>query len=139
MHTLQIFVSEVPGINSTQNNFPLIKFDTIEDKHTFIKKLVSIPRTHDVPGGYFVLNNPQQLPDSVRKHHMYPAPDRMRKQCWNNGTVSDSDSEDEYFPLMLDGCFPISDNLYILSQVFIDKNSRTTYGFSDYINSIVPR
>lgn len=136
--TLQIFVSEVPGINSTMNNFPLIEFDTPEDLREFVNKLTSIPRTHNIPGGYFVLNNPQHLPDSVRNRHMYPAPEReRRKQCWNDAdSDTDSDSEDEYYPLMLDGCFPINDNLHILRQVKIDNNSLVSYGFNDYINAL---
>lgn len=137
--SLQIFVSEVPGINSTMNNFPLIEFETVGDLHTFVKKLVSIPRTHDIPGGYFVLNNPQHLPDNVRNLHMYPAPERERerKQCWNNAdSDTESDSEDEYYPLMLDGCYPINQNLHILRQVKIDNNSRESYGFNDYVNAV---
>jgi hypothetical protein len=135
--TLQIFVSEVPGIQPTANNFPLIEFETPEDLHAFVKKLVSIPRTHNIPGGYFVLNNPQHLPDSVRNCHMYPAPEReRRKQCWNDAdSETDSDSEDEYYPLTLDGCFPINDNLHILRQVKIDNNSLVSYGFNDYVNA----
>ena len=96
MPTLQIFISEVPGIHSTRNNFPEIEFETLGDLHEFVKQLISSPRTHDIPGGYFVINNPQHLPDSVRNRHMYPAPDRERKQCWNNAdSDTDSDSEDE--------------------------------------------
>jgi hypothetical protein len=137
MTTLQIFVSEVKGIYSTRNNFPLIEFETLGDLHEFVKKLTSIPRTHDIPGGYFVINNPQHLPDNVRNRHMYPAPDRERKQCWNNtGSDTDSGSEDEYVPLMLDGCYPINKNLHILRQVKIKNNSLESYGFNDYVNAV---
>jgi hypothetical protein len=137
MPTLQIFVSEVPGIHSTRNNFPLIEFDTLESQYAFVKQLISIPRTHDIPGGYFVLNNPQHLPDNVRNRHMYPAPDRERKQCWNNAdSDTDSGSDDEYVPLMLDGCYPINQNLHILRQVKIDNNSLESYGFNDYVNAV---
>lgn len=134
MPTLQIFVSEVKGINSTMNNFPLIEFETLEDKYTFINKLVSIPRTHNIPGGYFVLNNPQQLPDNIRNRHMYPAPEPPSRSCGDN---SDEDSDDEYFPLMLDGCFPINQNLHILKQVKIDNNSISSYGFNDHVNAVI--
>ncbi len=134
--TLQIFVSEVKGIQPTNNNFPLIEFDSIEDKHTFINKLVSIPRTHNITGGYFVLNNPQHLPDSVRNRHMYPAPEREKMRGRDSDTESESDSDDDYYSLMLDGCFPINENLHILKQVKIDNNSSGSYGFNDYINAL---
>jgi hypothetical protein len=134
MPTLQIFVSEVKGIQPTSNNFPLIEFASDNDMHTFIKKLVSIPRTYNIPGGYFVLNNPQHLPDAVRKRHMYPAPDRERIHGRDSDT--DSGSEDEYYPLMLDGCYPINQNLHLLQQVKIDNNSLESYGFNDYVNAV---
>ena len=134
MTTLQIFVSEVKGIHSTRNNFPLIEFETLGDLHEFVKKLTSIPRTHNIPGGYFVINNPQHLPDNVRNRHMYPAPDRERIRGRDSDT--DSGSEDEYVPLMLDGCYPINKNLNILRQVKIKNNSLESYGFNDYVNAV---
>jgi hypothetical protein len=134
MTTLQIFVSEVKGIYSTRNNFPLIEFDKLGDLHEFVKKLTSIPRTHNIPGGYFVINNPQHLPDIVRNRHMYPAPDRERIRGRDSDT--DSGSEDEYVPLKLDGCYPINKNLHILRQVKINNNSLESYGFNDYVNAV---
>ena len=131
--TLQIFVSEVKGIYSTRNNFPLIEFETLGELHEFVKKLTSIPRTHDIPGGYFVINNPQHFPDIVRNRHMYPAPDRERIRGRDSDT--DSGSEHEYVPLMLDGCYPINKNLNILRQVKIKNNSLESYGFNDYVNA----
>lgn len=134
MPTLQIFISEVPGIHSTRNNFPEIEFETLGDLHEFVKQLISSPRTHDIPGGYFVINNPQHLPDNVRARHMYPAPDRERIRGRDSDT--DSGSEDEYVPLMLDGCYPINQNLHILRQVKIVNNSLESYGFNDYVNAV---
>jgi len=134
MTTLQIFVSEVKGIYTTRNNFPLIEFETLGDLHGFVKKLTSIPRTHNIPGGYFVINNPQHLPDIVRNRHMYPAPDRERIRGRDSDT--DSGSDDEYVPLMLDGCYPINKNLHILRQVKIKNNSLESYGFNDYVNAV---
>lgn len=135
MPTLQIFISEVKGIYSTRNNFPLIEFETLEDQHAFVRKLRSIPRTHNIPGGYFVLNNPQHLPDHIRIPHMYPAPDRPRSYV-DDDSDKDSGSDDEYVPLMLDGCYPINENLHILQQVKIDNNTRESYGFNDYVNAV---
>ena len=134
MPTLQIFVHELVGFTSTRNNFPLIEFDSNEDKYAFINKLVSTQRTHSIPGGFFIINNPQLLPDEVRKRHMYPAPDRPKSYI-DHYSDSDSGSDDEYVPLMLDGCFSVKDNLHVLKQAVIDNNSRESYGFKDYINA----
>ena len=136
MPTLQIFIHELVGFASTRNNFPLIEFETTEDLHVFIKKLVSTQRTYSIPGGFFIINNPQLLPDEVRKRHMYPAPDRPKNRIDYNSD-SDSDSDDEYVPLMLDGCFSVKDNLHVLRQAVIDNNSRESYGFKDYVNAAI--
>ena len=68
-NSLQIFVYATPGITS-DNNFPLLYFQTTEDKHRFISKLVSHPRG-DLLNEYFVINNPQLLPRGIREQHMY--------------------------------------------------------------------
>jgi hypothetical protein len=130
MIMLQIFIEGVEGIISTRNNFPLIEFDTNVDKYAWINKLKSVPRGTAIPGGHFAINNPQLLPDDVRKPHMYPAPERPTH---DSDTDPESDSDDEYMPLMLDGIYSINQNLSILKQVLIDNNSLEPYGFNDYI------
>ena len=134
MIMLQIFIEGVEGIISTRNNFPLIEFETNADKYAWINKLQSVPRGTAIPGGHFAINNPQLLPDDVRKPHMYPAPDRPRSYVDDHDTESESESDDEYVPLMLDGIYSINRNLYLLKQVLIDNNSLEPYGFNDYVN-----
>jgi hypothetical protein len=131
---LQIFIEGVEGIISTRNNFPIIEFETNVDKHAWINKLQSVPRGTTIPGGHFAINNPQLLPDDVRKRHMYPAPERPRSYVNDSDTDPESGSDDEYVPLMLDGVYPIKLNLRILKQVLIDNNSLEPYGFNDYVN-----
>jgi hypothetical protein len=134
MPSLQIFIHELAGFTSASNNFPFIQFEKTADLYEFVKKLVSTQRTHNIPGGFFIINNPQLLPDAVRKRHMYPAPDRPKNRIDYNSD-SDSGSDDEYVPLMLDGCFSIKDNLHVLKPAVIENNSVESYGFKDYVNA----
>ena len=68
-NSLQIFIYETQGITS-DNNYPLLYFQTVEDKHRFISKLVSHPHGN-LLNQYFVINNPQLLPREIREQHMY--------------------------------------------------------------------
>jgi len=67
----QIFIYKAFGITA-DNNFPLIGFESKQAFHDFVLSLVSVERkTIEEGEPYFVLNNPQLLPDSVRSKHQY--------------------------------------------------------------------
>ncbi len=66
MHTIQFFIYNTPGIDGS-NNFPLFCFHTRAEAYNFIGRLVSVPRDAQNESEYMVLNNPQHLPNNVRR------------------------------------------------------------------------
>ena len=92
------------------NNFPLLYFDTLKEKHEFVRNLKSIPRQQlDKP--YFVLNNPQLLPVEIRNLHVYEA----------------------HINNIRDGIFAIEDNIDLFQYCKIDNNTLEETGFAEYI------
>ena len=70
-YSIQLFIFKAwCVIIPHENNFPLIRFDTKDVGLDFIRSLKSMP-THSLNEPYFVINNPQLLPDDVRKPHMF--------------------------------------------------------------------
>jgi hypothetical protein len=112
MFSLQFFVYKTPGIDG-DNNFPLFYFRTKAEAHDFIRSLVSVPRDAQSNSEYMVLNNPQHLPDSVRKPHMY---------------ISDDPDFGE-----MDGHYKIHDNYALLYSAYIENNTKSDFGFRDYL------
>lgn len=118
----QFFVFKTVGINE-HNNFPCILFQSQEQAYEFIRKLKSIP-SDCVTNRYMVLNNPQLLPDELRKHHMFSG-DILYLEDGAN---------------LYDGKYPIDENMGLLKQCEIDNNTFEKYGFSECIrgNNIEP-
>lgn len=145
----QIFIYKAFGITS-DNNFPLIEFDSKQLYYDFISNLVSTNRkslVEDEP--YFVLNNPQLLPDSVRRKHQYtarvtqePTQDEQYMELVFGSNTCDysedcSDSSDDECDTYIDGCFRMKDNIELLIkyQSQIKNNTNMEYGFYDYISN----
>ena len=115
-HCLQIFVYKAM---EGDNNFPLLYFDTLGEKHEFVRNLKSIPRQRlDKP--HFVLNNPQLLPYDIRNLHVYEA------------HINTLDSPQQGVD-MRDGIFVIEDNIDIFQYCKIDNNTLEETGFAEYI------
>ena len=115
---IQFFIHNIDGINAL-NNFPLLRFQTQEHAYDFIRSLKSIP-CDNVVNRYMVLNNPQLLPDELRKLHMF-TDDILYMEDVNN---------------VYDGIFPIRDNLELLKHCDIDNNTFEEYGFSECIRDM---
>ena len=147
----QIFIYKAFGITS-DNNFPLIEFDSKQSYHDFISNLVSTNRkslVEDEP--YFVLNNPQLLPDSVRRKHQYtarvakePIQDEQymelvfgSKTCDYSEYCSDSSDDEHETYIDIDGCFRMKDNIELLIkyQSQIKNNTNMDHGFYHYVSS----
>jgi hypothetical protein len=120
MH-IQIFVYNVPHIN-TENNFPLINFESAKQRDAFICSLKSIPRfsVDARTDGFFVINNPQYLPTELRRLHMY------EDVCGSDATSIIRTNKDGYFL--------IKDNLLLLQNSNISDNTHSKYKFSDAIH-----
>lgn len=134
-HSIQLFIYGADEIIiQHKNNFPLIRFDTKELAYEFIRNLKSQPgSSFEYP--YFVINNPQLLPDDVRILHMY-------KKYINNenedGENEDGDIEnDGDDDIMMDGCFSIYKNFDLFMDLVIDNNTNEAVGFKEYLKLIV--
>lgn len=134
-HSLQLFIYGADEIIIPhKNNFPFIRFDTKELAYDFIRNLKSHPGC-SFGNPYFVINNPQLLPDDVRKLHMY-------KKYINNenedGENEDGDIEnDGDDDIMMDGCFSIYKNFDLFMDLVIDNNTNEAVGFKEYLKLIV--
>jgi len=150
----QIFIYKVFGITA-DNNFPLIEFDSKQAYYDFVLSLVSTNRkslVEDEP--YFVLNNPQLLPDSVRRKHQYkvkiarvtqePTQDELymelvfgSKTCDYSEDCSDSSDDEHETYIEIDGCFRMKDNIELLfkHKSQIKNNTNMDRGFYHYVSS----
>jgi hypothetical protein len=150
----QIFIYKAFGI-TPDNNFPLIEFESKQAYHDFVLSLVSTNRkslVEDEP--YFVLNNPQLLPDSVRRKHKYKvkvtrvAKEPIREEQYNelvfgsktcdySEDCSDSSDDEHETYIEIDGCFRMKDNIELLIkyQSQIKNNTNMEYGFYDYVSN----
>lgn len=155
----QIFIYKAFGITS-DNNFPLIGFESKQAYHEFVLNLVSVERktiTEDEP--YFVLNNPQLLPANVRRKHQYkvkiarvaqdPAfsdsyenhdgvdDSGIDKTCDYSEYCSDSSDDECDTYIDIDGCFRMKDNieLFIKYKSQIKNNTNMEHGFYDYVSN----
>jgi hypothetical protein len=148
----QIFIYKAFGI-TPDNNFPLLDFDSKQLYHEFILSLVSTNRkslVEDEP--YFVLNNPQLLPENVRRKHQYkvkiarvahePTQDEQYMELVFGSNTCDysedcSDSSDDECDTYIDGCFRMKDNIemFIKYKSHIKNNTILEHGFYDYISN----
>ena len=149
----QIFVYKAVGITH-DNNFPLFEFNSKQSYHDFVLSLVSLDRkkiVEDEP--YFVLNNIQLLPASVRSKHQYKVKrERVAKDSQANhyGFIADSDvekmcdysescsdSSDDECDTYIDGCFQMKDNIELLikHKSQISNNTNMEHGFYDYVSN----
>ena len=100
---------------------------------------------------YFVLNNPQLLPDSVRRKHQYtarvaqePTLDEQynelvfgSKTCDYSEDCSDSSDDERDTYIKIDGCFRMKDNIELLikHKSQIKNNTNMEHGFYDYVSN----
>jgi hypothetical protein len=130
-HSLQLFVY---GANEIivphMNNFPLLRFDTPELAYDFIRKLKSHPGCSLDYYPYFVINNPQLLPNDVRKLHMYEK--KISDDSENDDSENEHDGDDNKY-IMMDCCFPIYQNLDLLMNIDIYNNTNSSEGFKEYL------
>ena len=131
--TLQIFIYNANEYQiNRDNNYPLLVFDTCEERNNFIRGLRSVNRDasrtiENDNEPYFVINNPQLIPINIRNLHMYP---------YESPFIADYMRNRNQNPLMMDGIFRLSDNLeYILSYVTIKNN---VYGCKLNDNTLEP-
>jgi hypothetical protein len=129
--TLQLFINNTSL--TRDNNFPLVAFDSDIDKYAFITRIRSTSQRSDTTAPYFVINNPQLLPNVVRRTHMYARKrDHFRKQQTDDSDDSDTD-DDEYD--LFDGIFLIYENIDELRKLEIDNNTLSNTGFSEYVQT----
>ena len=123
-HSIQIFAYSDEdfdgGILTHANNFPLIRFDSKPLAYEFINGLKSQPR-HNIDEPYFVINNPQHLPDDIRQPHMF-------KELLD----SDSDADGDRY-ILRDGCFSMRDNAHVFASCVIDDNTNEEFGFIKFL------
>ena len=104
--------------------FPLLYFANRVTELNFVRTLISrrSRRLPDEP--YFVINNPQFLPDDVRRLHMHDA------------VEFDEDTHQNVINLR-DNCFSSRDNLELLLLQNIDNNSVENTGFSEVLRTFI--
>jgi len=117
----QFFIYNTYGINE-YNRSPLLYFANRATELNFVRALISRPvrRLPDEP--YFVINNPQFLPDDVR--HMHVAVE------YNEDTGQEVIGR-------RDNCFSIRDNLELLLLQNIDNNTTLDTGFQEALRTFI--
>ena len=120
---LQIFIYNTPGV-TREGMFPMLSFPDRAAELNFVRALVSRQsrRLPDEP--YFVINNPQLLPDDVRRLHMHVSVE------YNEDTGQEVISR-------RDNCFSIRENLELLLLQNIDNNSVENAGFSEVLRTFI--
>ena len=130
--TMQLFIYNTSL--TRDNNFPLVSFDSDIDKYAFITRLRSTSQRSDTTAPYFVINNPQLLPNVVRRTHMYARKrDHFSKQQTNDSDSESEDEDDEYD--LFDGIFLIYENIDELRKLEIDNNTLSNTGFVEYVQA----
>jgi len=122
--TLQIFIYNTDGITEV-NRFPLLSFADRATELNFVRTLVSRPSRRLVDGQpYFVINNPQFLPDDVRNLHMHIS-------------VQYDENTGREVICRRDNCYSVRDNLELLLLQNIDNNSVENTGFCEVLRTFV--
>jgi len=122
--TLQIFIYNTDGITEV-NRFPLLSFADRATELNFVRTLVSRPSRRLVDGQpYFVINNPQFLPDDVRNLHMHVS------------VEYDENTGGEVI-CRRDNCYSVRDNLELLLLQNIHNNTVENTGFSEVLQTFI--
>jgi len=122
--TLQIFLYNTYGING-DNRFPLLCFPDRATELNFVRTLVSRPSRRLADGQpYFVINNPQFLPDDVRDLHMHDA-------------VEFDEDRGQNVIHRRDNCYSVRDNLELLLIQNIDNNTVENTGFREVLHTFI--
>lgn len=122
--TLQIFLYNTYGITEV-NRFPFLRFQDLPTELNFVRALVSRPSRRLADGQpYFVINNPQFLPDDVRDVHMHDA------------VEFDEDIGQEVIRRR-DNCYSVRDNLELLLLQNIDNNTVENIGFCEVLHTFI--
>ncbi len=119
----QFFVYNTYGINE-DNMYPMLYFANRATELNFVRTLISRPsrRLPDQP--YFVINNPQFLPDDVRQLHMHVA-------------VEYDENTGREVIRRHDNCYSIRDNLELLLLYDIDNNTNLDTGFQEALRTFI--
>jgi hypothetical protein len=122
--TLQIFLYNTDGITEV-NRFPLLSFADRATELNFVRTLVSRPSRRLVDGQpYFVINNPQFLPDDVRNLHMHIS-------------VQYDENTGREVICRRDNCYSVRDNLELLLLQNIDNNTVENTGFREVLHTFI--
>jgi hypothetical protein len=122
--TLQIFLYNTYGITEV-NRFPLLSFADRATELNFVRTLVSRPSRQLTDGHpYFVINNPQFLPDDVRDLHMHDA-------------VEFDEDRGQNVIHRRDNCYSVRDNLELLLLQNIDNNTVENTGFLEVLHTFI--
>jgi hypothetical protein len=122
--TLQIFLYNTDGITE-DNRFPLLCFADRATELNFVRTLVSRPSRRLVDGQpYFVINNPQFLPDDVRRLHMHV-------------TVEYNEDTGQEVIVRRDNCYSVRDNLELLLLQNIVNNTVENTGFREVLHTFI--
>ena len=118
-HYIQFFVRNVEGLE--ESKYPLIRFESRAHAHEFIRQMIS-EKAPGMSTGYLILNNPQLLPEDVRKEHQYSVikiPDE-----------DEDEGDKEVTYTIRDGCYSIEKNIALLKSVVeqIENNSLVDHG-----------
>ena len=121
---LQIFLYNTYGL-TRDNMFPLLAFPDRATELNFIRALASRPSRRLTDGQpYFVINNPQLLPEEVRRLHMHDV-------------VEYDDDTGEEVIRRRDNCFLVRDNLELLLLQNIENNTLENTGFSEVLQTFI--
>lgn len=105
--------------------FPLLAFPDRATELNFIRALASRPSRRLTDGQpYFVINNPQLLPEEVRRLHMHDV-------------VEYDDDTGEEVIRRRDNCFLVRDNLELLLLQNIENNTLENTGFSEVLQTFI--
>ena len=121
--TLQIFLYNTDGITEV-NRYPLLSFADRATELNFVRTLVSRPSRRLPYEPYFVINNPQFLPDDVREPHMHDS-------------VEYNDDTGQEVIRRRDNCYSIRDNLDLLLLQNIDNNTVENTGFREVLHTFI--
>lgn len=126
-HYIQFFIRNVEELR--ESNYPLIRFESRAHSHEFIRQMQS-EKAYGLPTGHLILNNPQLLPEDVRKKHQYPV-------AKTPDDIDDADGIEEVTYIMRDGCYSIERNIALLKSVVeqIENNSLIDHGFQDFVRA----
>ena len=125
-HYIQFFVRNVEELR--ESNYPLIRFESRTHAYEFILQMIS-EKALEMSTGYLILNNPQLLPQDVRKEHQYSVikiPDE-----------DEDEGDEEVTYTIRDGCYSIERNIALLKSVVeqIENNSLVDHGFQDFVRA----